>query len=379
MNKLTLIAAMVMLMLLVSCGRGGSPAEGDQLTQGADAAVDQTSGKGAVTGIAVGATAIAPSLRAPVAPLEQSGTQGVLEQADRKVIATASVSLEVEAVQPAIASVRAIAADLGGFVEQLNSSGGAKQQQATVTVRVPEPLFFDALDRINALGELQGQSVGSQDVTEQFIDIEARLKSSLRQEESLLSLLNRAATVSEILTIERELSRVRSEIERLQGQLAFLDRRVELATIHVSLSQPVILTEPPSASLTVEVRGVTASVDEVKALVATLNGKVDRVFLSVKDGRERANVSVRVFATDFPAALAAVEDEGKLLQKELREGKAPEQAVPPRADEPDAPITITFIQREPARMLLYAIGALVLVGVMVGYLLLRRRRRQARP
>jgi hypothetical protein len=389
MNKLALLAAVVTMALLASCGGAAAPKEADQ----GSVVADQFSGKGAASGIAVGEPVIAPSFAAPPisAPRvggessvasEQASTSGVLEQADRKVIATASVSLEVEAVQPAIASVRAIATDLGGFVEQLQSYGGAKQQQATVVVRVPEVQFFAALDRITVLGELQSQSVGSQDVTEQFIDIEARLKSSLRQEESLLALLNRAASVSEILTIERELARVRSEIERLQGQLSFLGRRVELATITVSLSQPVVFAEPPSASLTVEVPGVGASVDEVKDLVAKLKGTVDSVFLSVKEGRERAQVSVRVFTPDFSAALAAIEEEGKLLQKELREGRGPEEPALAKADEPDAPIIITFVEGEASRVLLYiigaAVGALVLMGAVAGYQRLRRRS-QARP
>ena len=72
-------------------------------------------------------------------------------------------------------------------------------------------------------------------MSSQFIDLEAQLNSAQRREQSLLSLLEKAVKLNDILTLEQQLNRVRTEIERLQGQLNFLDRRVELATINVFL------------------------------------------------------------------------------------------------------------------------------------------------
>ena len=104
--------------------------------------------------------------------------------------------------------------------------------------------------------------------------------------------------MSEILTIERELSRVRSQVERLQGQLNFLERRVELATISVNLFPPKeVVAEPPSASVTIQVSDVTGSVDQVKAMVSALDGMLDRVSLLLRDGKERADLSLRVFTS----------------------------------------------------------------------------------
>ncbi len=99
------------------------------------------------------------------------------------------------------------------------------------------------------------------------------------------------------------MSQVRSEIERLQGQLSFLERRVELATITVSLFPPTEeIPQPSSASLRVEDSDVTTTVNEVKSLVSTLEGEVDQVVLLVQDGRERTNISLRVFPKDFAQA-----------------------------------------------------------------------------
>ena len=94
------------------------------------------------------------------------------------------------------------------------------------------------MEQIELVGKVQSKNLGSEDVSERFIDLQARLKSSLREDESLLSLLDRTSTVIEVLAIERELTRVRLDIERLQGQLNFLERRIDLATITVSLSSP---------------------------------------------------------------------------------------------------------------------------------------------
>ncbi len=300
----------------------------------------------------------APAQALPPA-LEDSGESSAqLETAQRRVISTASISIEVEAVQDAVNQVRTIAESLGGFVEQLSSSGGSNQQQAYLTIRVPQDQFFPAMERLEGLGEVQSRNVGSEDVSEQFIDMEARLKSALREEESLLSLLERAQQVSEILTIERELSRVRSEIERLQGQLNFLERRVELATISVSLFPPQEeVPVPPSASLSMELPDVSSRVNEVKTLVSSLGGEVDQVFLSSREGRERADISFRVFPKDFGKAIEFLEGNGKVLSKELREGTSgPAASEPP--EEPNASIGVSLVEPEPSNTgLIIAIAA----------------------
>ena len=269
---------------------------------------------------------------------------GSLDIAQRKVISMASASIEVDVVEAAVTEVQVIAESLGGFVEHLSSSGRPERQVANVTVRVPQAQFFTALERIKALGEVRDQQVGSEDVSARFIDLEARLKSSLREEKSLLSLLERTQTVGEILTIERELSRVRSEIERVQGQLNFLERRVELATINVSLFSPAEdVGEPPFAGLMVEVGEVGDSVALVKKLLLSLNGSLDNVFLSVNDGQERAEISLRVFPPDFDRTVATLEREGKVRSKEVRESTRPTDGETPPSKDPDAHINVSFV------------------------------------
>ena len=221
------------------------------------------------------------------------------------------------------------------------------------------------------------ENAGSEDVTEQFIDLEARLRSALREEQSLLSLLERADTVSNILTIERELARVRSEIERLQGQLNYLSRRVDLATISVALFPPEErLADPPYGSLNMEVEDVSASVDEVKALVVRVGGELEGVFRSVSNGREQADMQFSVLAKDFSAVVSQVEGQGTVIYKEIREGTGSVES-----EEPDSSLTVFLLERESSLGRWLLIGGAAVVGGVLLLLLLYvvYRRVRSRP
>ena len=152
--------------------------------------------------------------------------------------------------------------------------------------------------------------------------------------------------MSEILTIERELSRVRSQIERSQGQLNFLERRVDLATVTVSLLPPGIdVGDPPSASLTIEASDVTGSVESVKALVRTLDGEIDRVFISVQDGKASARMTLLVFAPDFDSALDSIERMGDVKSKKLEEGTTPRGGDTETPEDPNASIDLSLVEK----------------------------------
>ncbi|MBC8281157.1 MAG: DUF4349 domain-containing protein [Chloroflexi bacterium] len=285
------------------------------------------------------------------APAFESSS-GVGAIGSRQVISQGSMQVEVTDVPFASAQVRAIAEGAGGFVEQLSSYGVGEFQQSTITVRVPQGEFFDVFEQIKALGKVQNENAGTEDVTEQFIDLEARLKSAQREELSLLSLLDRANDVSDVLVIERELSRVRTDLERVQGQLNFLERRVDLATITVSLNHPQRDdARAPAGSFSIEASNVDSSVAAVKAVVAQVNGEVDQVYTSVQNGRQRAVMTVRVFPDDFNLAVATIEDQGSLVSKEIREGSKGDPVLAEIEDEePNARIDIVFNEKESSNL-----------------------------
>ena len=292
MAKLIVLVIAGMLLFLVACGGGTEDEELREVITDVSVITESESV------VAEGAPAFE---RAPVAPSLAAAEGGIgrvapglaLQTVQRKVISSATVSIKVKVVEEVVAQIRTIAEGMGGFVEQLSSSGAAERQRASMTIRVPQVQFQTALERIEALGEVESKNLGSEDMSEQFIDLEARLKSSLREEGSLLSLLGRSATVSDVLSIERELTRVRSEIERLQGQLNFLERRVALATIIVSLFPPQVpVAQPPSGSLSLEVVDVTRSLEGATEEVKEHGGVVGPIVLSEEDGKVRAKLTL---------------------------------------------------------------------------------------
>ena len=279
-------------------------------------------------------------------PAGEGSSQLALGQ--RQVISTAVISVQVDDVPSATARVRGIAESLGGFVQRMSSSGDRTDQNATAVIRVPQEQFFPALEGVEALGKMLAQDVGQEDVSEQLVDLNARLRSFQREEESLLKLLDRANEVSEILVVERELNRVRSEVERLQGHLDFLERQVALATITVTLfPRGVSVAPPPSASLSVETSRVSEQVEEVLSMVQSLGGKVDVVQVSAHDGREWAEVAFRVFPADFNQATQFLEDLGEVRRKDFRVEAAPEDAEKEQPEEPNAPVNVTLREGDP--------------------------------
>lgn len=380
MKRLVMGAGVLMLLvLLVACAKDegaaslASPASpsrdaaGLSESKGAAGPAGAQSPRGlqgftAAPSVAPAPAAPPPAPAAALAPpgAPGSGGSGQLDIAQRKVVSTASMVVEVSDVTKAVTEVRTTAQNLGGFVENLSSSGDAQRQRATVTVRVPQDRFFAAMDHISALGIVLSQNIGSQDVTEQFIDLKARLQSAQRQEQSLLTLLQRAQTVTEILTIERELTRIRAEIERLQGQLNFLERRVDLATITVTLAPPEETTgDAPSASLGLKAEDVARAVERVKAFVASQKGIVDSVFVSERDGEKRAEITLRVFPADFDQALATLAGEGKVRSREVREGAPPPAGAKPPS-KPTARVSLSLTERQGA-----PVGVIVAVVIVV--------------
>ncbi len=152
--------------------------------------------------------------------------------AERLVVFTARLELEVEDVEAAIDAVRLLAESQGGFVSTVNT----RDERGSITIRVPQRRFHDAVEEIEELGEVKSRSLQGEDVTEEYVDLQAELTNMERQEQRLLEIMEMGDTVESVLKVERELERVRGRIESLQGRINYLDSRVELATITVNLN-----------------------------------------------------------------------------------------------------------------------------------------------
>lgn len=157
---------------------------------------------------------------------------------NRKIIYTGDLTLQVEALEPAVAEAQQVARQFGGYLSSLNESGGAGRRYAELTFRLPAERFHDAMAALAKLGEVRGRTVGADDVTEQWVDLDARVRNLKRSEERLLKLLEQAGNISQLLEVERELTRVRGEIEAIEGQLRHLNDRIALSTLTVRLNLP---------------------------------------------------------------------------------------------------------------------------------------------
>jgi hypothetical protein len=167
---------------------------------------------------------------------------------DRMIVRTASMSLVVEDTEKSLEDIERLATQLEGYISNLNVWRVNEQLAATVTLRVPSQSFDEARERIKDLAtELESENVSGQDVTEEYIDLEARLHNLEVAEEELLELLASAQEThrdaESILAIYREITNVRQQIEQIQGRMQYLENASSLASLTINLT-PEEVEEP---------------------------------------------------------------------------------------------------------------------------------------
>ncbi len=155
---------------------------------------------------------------------------------ERQVIRAATLQAQVPSFEDASKALVRIAESSGGFIADSTTSQ-EEPPYGTFVLRVPALRFSQTLDQIEALGKVTERRVRGQDVTEEFVDLQARIRNLEAHERQLLTFMERATRVADLLAIEQELSRVRGEIEQFTGRLRFLGNRVEMATIQVTLRE----------------------------------------------------------------------------------------------------------------------------------------------
>jgi len=158
-------------------------------------------------------------------PGAQQGTEAFVQHGPM-LIYTASMNLAVFQVAEASKLVETMARESGGFL--------ARRDDTSVQIRVPASKFEDIMKRLEKLGDVLHRNVVAEDVTEQFMDAEVRLKNARAVRDRLAQLLEKATNVEDSLAIEKELTRVGTEIETLEGKLKYLRDRAQYSTITVS-------------------------------------------------------------------------------------------------------------------------------------------------
>lgn len=186
-----------------------------------------------------------------------------------KIVRTAQVQLVVADFGAGVAKLVELTDKLGGYVANSNVYGKSGiTRRGTWKVRIPTAAYDEFLAAVEQLGEVQSLSTDSQDVTAEFYDLEARIHNKKQEEARLLKHLDQSTgKLEEILNVERELSRVREEVERMEGRRNLLQDMTSMTTITLDLSESRQFVSPGAPIQRVRLSSVF--LDSVEALKAT--------------------------------------------------------------------------------------------------------------
>lgn len=186
------------------------------------------------------------------------------------IIKTASVTLEIKdgSFEQQAQQVTLVAARHGGFVASSRTSG-EKRLSGTVVLRIPASQFEVALGELKALGKVKAEQIAGEDVTAQFVDLEARLRNWEAQEEVLLTLMTRSTSIADSLKVQQALQDVQLAIEEIKGQLRVLGDQTDLSTITLTMAEkalPGAAKKKPNPF----VRAWRAAIDETVAVLTAV-------------------------------------------------------------------------------------------------------------
>jgi acetolactate synthase regulatory subunit len=188
----------------------------------------------------------------PASTPDQWSRAVAFDPASRLIVRTGQASIEVDSLESSMAELRRIVQRTGGFVADASVQSGKNQlRSATLELKVPSSRFDELTQGLEPLGRLQFVNVGAEDVSEEFVDLTARVANGHRLEDRLVELLRtRTGKLQDVLSVERELARVREEIERMEGRMRFLKTSAQLSTLSVNLYEPApIVASHPGRSI----------------------------------------------------------------------------------------------------------------------------------
>jgi hypothetical protein len=223
---------------------------------------------------------------------------------ERKIIRNAEITLEADSPEEAQRRVGSIAESSGGFVVTSDSQQrGDAGVFITLTLRVPAAQFVPALDSIRAVGSrVLQEKVSAQDVTQEFIDLEARLRAKRALEAQFLEIMKQARSISDALEVQRQLAEVRSEIEQMEGRRRFLENQASLSTIVVKVQPPAAFAPAGTGSFFTDLRralgdSVDIALSFVLGFVRVLGFLIPFAVLVVLPLYLLARLLIRRFAT----------------------------------------------------------------------------------
>ena len=211
---------------------------------------------------------------------------GTAEVSPSMIIRTGQASIEVSGLDPAVVKLRQLSAQLGGYIANSSFSGGRDQvRTASVELKIPAARYDQAVGGLDGIGKLESINTAAEDVGEEYVDVAARVANSRHLEERLISLLaTRTGKLQDVLAVERELARVREEIERYDGRMRYLKTRSAISTLSVTLHEPypILGRTPGQNPIAVAVRqGWRNFVGFIAAIIASMGVLIPVVLLAV--------------------------------------------------------------------------------------------------
>jgi hypothetical protein len=291
----------------------------------------------------------------------RSAEPAVPELSNRKLIRNATVELEIVNFDDAVQKITTFANEERGYVATTDSQKQANGKlRGQVTVKVLPENLDRLLQKIRGLGELKNQTLGTEDITKAYLDTDARLKNARLMEQRLIDMLKtKTGKVSDLLQVEKELGRVREDIEKMQGELKYWDSRVQFATVTISLTEkdmeePAAFLIKERSQLALYAPDVERIYNDVKALasqkVQVTNAQLNRDY----SGRVSAIISILIAPEESDAVIARVKSFGRVenfqtqTERIAQGGSGMSENAKTKRDKVELNITISREEQEQA-------------------------------
>lgn len=238
-----LLIGALAIALLVACGGGSAGTTSNGNTSGGGFAGSGGGTPKSVTAPAIGSQA-QDTTKPPVATI--TDVVPPIGEGPR-VIRTAQIAVEVKngSFDGTLDKLFTISTSLGGYISgtaAIADTGALRT--GTITFQIPTDKFNDAITQVRTLGTVQNLAIGGQDVSAQYVDLQARLKNAEAQHEAMLALLGQARTVPDIIAIQNQLGQITAQIEQLKGQISYYDHATSFSTISVSVHEAAVALKP---------------------------------------------------------------------------------------------------------------------------------------
>lgn len=188
----------------------------------------------------------------PALSAERAAPAGSDPSAPSMIIRSGNASVQVDSLELAVEQLQSIVRRLGGYVANTSMQAGRDQvRSATLDLKIPAPRFEEASSGLSGIGTVEFVNVTAEDVGEEFVDVAARVANGRRLEERLIELLaTRTGRLQDVLSVERELARVREEIDRSEGRLRYLKTRAAISTLSVTMHEPPpLVSDSPGSNI----------------------------------------------------------------------------------------------------------------------------------